>query len=65
MPESVIWEELESLNIRIQGVTQDLPASILWLMVGRVVIAMVNFYSEYSPGQDVFEKLWSLKKIQS
>jgi hypothetical protein len=32
-------------------------------MVGRVVIAMVNFYSEFSPGQDVFEKLWSLTKI--
>jgi len=54
MPESVVREELESLNIRVQGVTQDLPASILWPVVGRVVIAMVNFYSEYSPGQDVF-----------
>jgi hypothetical protein len=57
IPESVVWEELESLNIRVQGVTQNLPAFILWLMVGRVVIAMVNFYSEFSPGQDVFEKL--------
>jgi hypothetical protein len=57
MPESVVWQELESLNIRVQGVTQDLPASILWPVVGRVVIAMVNFYSEYSPGQDVFENL--------